>query len=168
MHVVSTLTSMYSVGHSLKLRIGTMGMLHGLLNSPIHFGTLSPVWTLYETFSCILPDEDAPLAKIRKDCTGKTPAERASYLETSTVIEAAHSSVAQSGQSRVSWSSICLEAKSDRFAKAPTSDEEVDLHFSCFVTAEVDGKSCLVELDGRRPGPINRELSNFFHLSNGA
>lgn len=41
--------------------------------------------------------------------------------------------------------------------QAPSADEKVDLHFSCFVEGEVDGKKCLIELDGRRPGPINRK-----------
>lgn len=46
-------------------------------------------------------DNDAPIAKIREDCKGKSPAERAKYLETSSAIEQAHSTAAQGGQSQV-------------------------------------------------------------------
>lgn len=49
----------------------------------------------------------------------------------------------------------------DLSLQAPTADEEVNLHFSCFVEGELDGKKYLIELDGRRPGPINRKT---FHL----
>ena len=94
-----------------------MGILHAVANSPVHL------------------DDDTPLAKIFADCKGKTPSERASYLETSSAIESAHSAAAQTGQST-----------------APTNEEETDLHFSCFVQS-ANGR--LVELDGRRPGPID-------------
>jgi len=83
-------------------------------------------------------DESSALAQIFKDCQNKTPEERAAYLEISSHIESAHFAVAQTGQSQV-----------------PSSDDEVDLHFSCFVPAKVDGVESIVELDGRRPGPIN-------------
>merc|ERR1712093_178138 len=98
---------------------GTMGILHAMGNIPVNL------------------DESSALAQIFKDCKDKTPEERAAYLETSSHVEAAHSSAAQTGQSRV-----------------PDLQEDVDLHFSCFVAADVKGQQSLVELDGRRPGPI--------------
>ncbi|CAD6585697.1 MAG: ubiquitinyl hydrolase 1 [Cyphobasidiales sp. Tagirdzhanova-0007] len=82
-------------------------------------------------------DPSSALAKIFEDCKTKTPLERATYLEQSAAVESAHSKAAQEGQT-----------------EAPASDNHTDLHFSCFVAAEVAGKQSLVELDGRRLGPI--------------
>lgn len=39
--------------------------------------------------------------------------------------------------------------------EAPSADAEIDLHFSAFVAADVEGQQTLVELDGRRPKPVN-------------
>lgn len=43
-------------------------------------------------------------------------------------------------------------------SQAPALDEDTDLHFSCFVKAkDASGSDVLVELDGRRRGPVNRK-----------
>lgn len=63
--------------------------------------------------------------------------ERASYLQTSKSLAQAHTSAASSGQTA-----------------APSADESVNLHFVSFVR---DPKTQhLVELDGRRKGPVDR------------
>jgi ubiquitin carboxyl-terminal hydrolase L3 len=68
----------------------------------------------------------------------KKPQERAKFLETTPLFANIHAEAASTGQSAV-----------------PT-DLDTDLHFSCFVEANVDGVSHLVELDGRRAGPVDR------------
>ncbi|OCB86351.1 peptidase C12, ubiquitin carboxyl-terminal hydrolase 1 [Sanghuangporus baumii] len=76
----------------------------------------------------------------------KTPVERAKLLETTPLFADVHASEAQSGQSAV------------------PRNLDTDYHFTCFVHAPstepgkpkgVDGHR-LVELDGRRVGPIDR------------
>ncbi|PSR73816.1 hypothetical protein PHLCEN_2v10386 [Hermanssonia centrifuga] len=80
----------------------------------------------------------------------KTPEERAELLETTPLFASIHAEAASAGQTR-----------------APTADEHVDLHFTCFVQAPMppsredgieatDGERRLIELDGRRVGPIDR------------
>ena len=61
--------------------------------------------------------------------------ERASCLENDTELDSAHAEAGARGQSAV-----------------PDADDEVNLHFICFV--HVDGG--LYELDGRRQGPLRR------------
>ncbi|KAK7471284.1 ubiquitinyl hydrolase 1 [Stygiomarasmius scandens] len=83
-------------------------------------------------------DPDSPLAKFAKECKDKTPQERAKFLETTPLFANIHAEAASTGQSAV-----------------PT-DLDTDLHFSCFVEANVDGTPHLIELDGRRAGPVDR------------
>ncbi|THV04483.1 peptidase C12, ubiquitin carboxyl-terminal hydrolase 1 [Dendrothele bispora CBS 962.96] len=83
-------------------------------------------------------DPDSPLAKFAKECKDKTPEERAKFLETTPLFASIHAEAASTGQSVV-----------------PT-DLDTDLHFCCFVEVSVDGTSHLVELDGRRAGPVDR------------
>ncbi|KAF5349337.1 hypothetical protein D9758_011752 [Tetrapyrgos nigripes] len=120
---------------------GTIGLLHALLNADVPL------------------DTESPLAKFAKECKGlpsrlpnmklipdkqithhKTPEERAKFLETTPLFANIHAEAASTGQSAV-----------------PT-DLDTDLHFSCFIEANVDGASHLVELDGRRAGPMDRGL----------
>lgn len=74
----------------------------------------------------------------------KTPEERAKLLETTPLFADIHAEAASSGQTQV-----------------PT-DLDTDLHFTCFVSApRVRGPKSLgeyriVELDGRRAGPVDR------------
>lgn len=72
--------------------------------------------------------------------TALTPEERSVALEKTTVLATAHGTAATQGQSRV-----------------PDANEEIDLHFVAFVQASSaeDGKKRIVELDGRRLGPID-------------
>lgn len=80
----------------------------------------------------------------------KTPQERAKLLETTPLFANIHSEAASAGQTAV-----------------PDISADVDLHFTCFVEApspparedqiEAEGEGRrLVELDGRRGGPVDR------------
>lgn len=66
------------------------------------------------------------------------PIERADLLYNSQALENAHQSAASQGQSQ-----------------APGSEDNIDLHYVCFVK---DAKNNLWEMDGRRKGPLNRGL----------
>jgi ubiquitin carboxyl-terminal hydrolase L3 len=66
------------------------------------------------------------------------PIERADLLYNSQALEHAHQSAASEGQSA-----------------APAAEDNIDLHYVCFVK---DEKNNLWEMDGRRKGPLNRGL----------
>lgn len=84
---------------------------------------------------------------------GKTPEERAKILETTPLFADIHAQAASSGQTSV------------------PQDLDTDLHFTCFVQApdakaretglgSAAGTSMrLIELDGRRSGPLDRGSS---------
>lgn len=81
------------------------------------------------------------LAQFLELCKARTPAERGKLLEETTLFAKAHIDAATSGQSAV-----------------PAPDRlDTDLHFTCFVIAPSpeSGESRLIELDGRRAGPID-------------
>jgi len=106
-----------------------MGILHALANSDV---TIAPA---------------SPLAKFIEECKEKSPLERAKLLETTPLFADIHAEAAASGQTAV-----------------PTN-LDTNLHFTCFVQAP-DGPSRatgtppqsmrLIELDGRRAGPIDK------------
>eukprot|EP01134_Creolimax_fragrantissima_P005737 CFRG5737T1 len=77
---------------------------------------------------------DGALGKFFEDTTSMTPIERADFLTSAESISVAHHESAHEGQT-----------------KPPALDAVVLLHFVAFV--EVDGE--LLELDGRKPYPIN-------------
>lgn len=108
-----------------------------------------------------------PNAKIEILCPSidESPLERAKTLETTDLFADIHSSAAASGQTA-----------------PPSADTRVDLHFTCFVQAPsppsreegapvTPGGMRLLELDGRRNGPIDRgactdflKVSDALHL----
>jgi ubiquitin carboxyl-terminal hydrolase L3 len=70
------------------------------------------------------------------------------------------------------FASIHLDAASHGQTAAPGEDEDVDLHFTAFVSAldpdcgEGGEKMRLLELDGTRGGPIDRgECKNLLSVS---
>ncbi|KAI3613510.1 hypothetical protein CBS9595_004343 [Malassezia furfur] len=81
---------------------------------------------------------DSPLAQLLRVARGATPAERTKLLESSDALKSAHAATAGQGQTA-----------------APDADDPVNLHFVAFVRGP-DGK--LWELDGRRRGPIARDV----------
>ncbi|KAG6337192.1 hypothetical protein ID866_1906 [Astraeus odoratus] len=111
---------------------GTMALIHALANSDV---TLTP---------------ESPLATFIDECKDKTPLERADLLRTTSLFSSIHASAATSGQT-----------------DASTADMNTNLHFTTFVRApapyararvhEEEGVEWrVVELDGRRVGPIDR------------
>ena len=64
------------------------------------------------------------------------PVERADLLYESEALESAHQAAASVGDTA-----------------APAAEDNIDLHYVCFVKSE---KNHLWELDGRRKGPLNR------------
>ncbi|KAJ4473772.1 peptidase C12, ubiquitin carboxyl-terminal hydrolase [Lentinula aciculospora] len=80
----------------------------------------------------------SPLAQFIEACKDKNPEERARFLENTPLFAEIHAETASAGQSAV-----------------PT-DLNTDLHFTCFVEAEVEGVPHVVELDGRRAGIMDR------------
>lgn len=125
---------------------GTMALIHALSNSDV---TLIP---------------ESPLAKFIDECKDKTPLERSALLATTPLFASIHSSAATAGQT-----------------DASTADMETNLHFTAFVRAPAPSARAherkvagdaefvvepgetaenvewrLIELDGRREGPIDR------------
>ncbi|KAG9229371.1 hypothetical protein BJ875DRAFT_446008 [Amylocarpus encephaloides] len=82
----------------------------------------------------ITPGSD--LQKLIQDAYPLAPVERADLLYNSQALESAHHSAASQGQSN-----------------APDAQDDIDLHYVCFVKDETNN---LWEMDGRRKGPINR------------
>ncbi|PWN27475.1 cysteine proteinase [Jaminaea rosea] len=80
---------------------------------------------------------DSPLAKLIDQSAPLPPLERSALLTKSKELARAHTTAGSGGQTA-----------------APQADESVDLHFTCFVRGE-SGE--LVELDGRRKGPVIRK-----------
>lgn len=81
-------------------------------------------------------ESGSDLEKLVKDATPLGPIERADLLYNSQALERAHQSAAVEGQSA-----------------APDADDNIDLHYVCFVK---DENNNLWEMDGRRKGPLNR------------
>ncbi|EPT01039.1 peptidase C12 ubiquitin carboxyl-terminal hydrolase 1 [Fomitopsis schrenkii] len=109
---------------------GTIGLLHALANADV---TLVP---------------ESPLEQFIDQCKEMTPDERAKALETTPLFANIHAEAASAGQTTVT-----------------EQDMHTDLHFTCFVqapdpprTASIESPNPrrLLELDGRRVGPIDR------------
>ncbi|KAF2859275.1 ubiquitin hydrolase L3 [Piedraia hortae CBS 480.64] len=77
------------------------------------------------------------LDKLIKEAIPLQPKERAALIENSEALESAHNAAAVTGDTA-----------------APDLNEEVDLHYVCFVKSAKDGH--LWELDGSRKGPLDR------------
>ncbi|CAO3634224.1 unnamed protein product [Cunninghamella echinulata] len=82
----------------------------------------------------IITNKDGLFNNIFTKTSNMTPDERATFLETCEPLASIHASSAQEGQT-----------------SAPSLDEQIYLHFICFVN--VNGQ--LYELDGRKPYPIH-------------
>ncbi|KAF8074775.1 cysteine proteinase [Lyophyllum atratum] len=84
------------------------------------------------------------LAQFIEECKGKKPDEIAKHLETTPLFANIHAEAASGGQTQ-----------------APT-DLETTLHFTCFIQAPAvrgpggPGEYRVIELDGRREGPVDR------------
>lgn len=83
---------------------------------------------------------NSPLSSLITSSTPLDPLARAKLLSESRQLEFAHAAASRGGQT-----------------ETPGADDRVDLHFTCFVRNPSDGQ--LVELDGRRKGPIKRGIT---------
>ncbi|KAH7089069.1 hypothetical protein FB567DRAFT_323975 [Paraphoma chrysanthemicola] len=81
-------------------------------------------------------EPNSNLAKLVNDAIPLKPTERADLLYESEALESAHQAAATGGDT-----------------SAPAAEDNVDLHYVCFVKSE---NNSLWELDGRRKGPLNR------------
>ncbi|XP_054718245.1 ubiquitin carboxyl-terminal hydrolase isozyme L3-like [Uloborus diversus] len=96
-------------------------------------GTVALIHSVANNLHNICLEPDSPLEKFLKETMELGPHEKAEYLEKNIDIGAAHEASAQEGQT-----------------EPPPANEEVSLHFIAFVNS--NGK--LLELDGRKDGPI--------------
>lgn len=104
--------------------------------------------TLTRLSICLGPDSD--LARLLKEAIPLTPDARAELVECSDALESAHQAAASTGASAV-----------------PDAQDDVDLHYICFVKSSVNNH--LYELDGSRNGPLDRgDLGQDDVLSEGA
>ncbi|CAO1636219.1 unnamed protein product [Parajaminaea phylloscopi] len=83
---------------------------------------------------------DSPLASLISKSAPLDPIARAKLLTESPELESAHTAASTGGQT-----------------EAPGNDDLSDFHFTCFVRDPADGQ--LVELDGRRKGPVRRGIT---------
>ena len=81
-------------------------------------------------------EPNSDLAKLVQDAIPLNPRARADLLYESEALESAHQSAAGGGDT-----------------SAPDAEDNVDLHYVCFVKSQDNN---LWELDGRRKGPLNR------------
>lgn len=100
-------------------------------------GTMGLLHSLANTSVRQSLPQDSPLAKLIAQAQPLNPIQRAELLTHSKELEAAHTTAASAGQTA-----------------APDANESVDLHFTCFIRDQGTGE--LVELDGRRKGPVSR------------
>lgn len=106
--------------------------------------TLPPTYLTWHTLSIqarrianlLIPEENSDLDKLLKAAIPLPPAERAKLLEKDPSLARAHHAAASKGSTA-----------------APDAQDDIDLHYVCFVKTD-DGT--LWELDGRRKGPIAR------------
>jgi ubiquitin carboxyl-terminal hydrolase L3 len=118
---------------------GLIGLLHGVSNGAArsNIGTLPrAVWDSLTSILTILAEANSNLAKLLNDAIPLKPVERADLLYESEALESAHQAAASGGDS-----------------SAPAAEDNIDLHYVCFVKSQ---KNQLWELDGRRKGPLNR------------
>ena len=81
-------------------------------------------------------EESSDLHKLQEAATPLAPTERSALIEKTPALATAHHEAASKGDTA-----------------APDAQDDIDLHYVCFVKTE-DGT--LWELDGRRKGPLNR------------
>ncbi|RFU77786.1 ubiquitin carboxyl-terminal hydrolase l3 [Trichoderma arundinaceum] len=119
---------------TIRNACGLMGLLHAVSNGPAKefIGTLAS--TLWSNF--VFLEQGSTLDELIKKSTPLHPVERAKLLEQTPALADAHKAAATEGDTA-----------------APDAQDDVDLHYVCFVKGN-DGN--LWELDGRRKGPINR------------
>ena len=84
---------------------------------------------------CVVPG--SPLDQLLQQAIPLDPFGRINLLETSDTLESLHTTAATQGNSTV-----------------PDANDDVELHYVCFVKSSKDGH--LYELDGSRNGPVDK------------
>jgi len=151
--------TIFWVKQTISNACGTIGLIHALANSGV---TLTPT---------------GPLPKFIQECIDKTPLERAHILETTHLFANIHAETASSSLSQTSAPSnldtdlhfTCfVQAPDPEVRKAAQEGLEVGVdNQSGGAEVERDGerevrKRRLVELDGRRAGPVDHGESQDF------
>jgi ubiquitin carboxyl-terminal hydrolase L3 len=85
---------------------------------------------------CLILEEGSTLDELLKKAVDMGPEQRSRLLEQTPALATAHQAAASGGDT-----------------SAPDAQDDVDLHYVCFVKGSDGG---LWELDGRRKGPIRR------------
>nr|POE71937.1 ubiquitin carboxyl-terminal hydrolase isozyme l3 [Quercus suber] len=99
---------------------GLIGLLHSVSNGPARE----------------MVQDGSELDKLVKTAVTLKPIQRATLLEETPALEAAHQEAAATGDTA-----------------APAAEDNIDLHFVCFVKGR---NGHLWEMDGRRKGPLDR------------
>ncbi|PPQ95420.1 hypothetical protein CVT26_008441 [Gymnopilus dilepis] len=151
--------TIFFVKQTISNACGTIGLIHALANAGV---TLSPT---------------GPIQKFIQECQDKTPLERAQILETTPLFANIHAETASSTLSQTSTpSNLDTDLHFTCFIQAPDAEVRkasqeglevgVDEETGAGIV-ERDGKKevrkrRLVELDGRRVGPVDHgESTNF-------
>lgn len=131
---------------TIRNACGLIGLLHGVANGgarrfiglrrPLFWNRSALTWGLPPAPSPIEPS--SPLSELLQAAVQLSPKERAELLYNSPALESAHQSAAAKGDTA-----------------APQAEDDVDLHYVCFVKS-ADNR--LWELDGRRKGPLDRGM----------
>jgi len=124
--------TVFWIKQTISNACGTIGLLHALINSKVVF------------------EPESPITQFIDACSDKSPLERAKFLETTELFASIHAAAAAGGQTAV------------------PDNLDTDLHFTCFIQAPeasareaktTTGEHRLIELDGRRAGPVDRGKS---------
>lgn len=94
-------------------------------------------------------DPTSPLAIFREKAIPLSPSDRAELLANTTLFAQVHQEAATSAQS----------------SSAVPTNLDTNLHFTCFIQApspKTAGEKRILEMDGRRAGPIDRGVSKNF------
>ena len=122
---------------TIRNACGLIGILHAVSNGTSRSFVGKALSSYMQVVKLMNPTEaDSDLYKLIKDATPLPPLERADLLYNSQALESAHQAAASEGQSQ-----------------APDAEDNIDLHYVCFVK---DEKNHLWEMDGRRKGPLDR------------
>ena len=121
---------------TIRNACGLIGVLHAVSNGSSRNLIGRVISAHAKEMLIAMIEHDSDLYQLINDATPLRPVDRANLLYKSKALETAHASAASEGQS-----------------SAPDANDDIDLHFVCFVK---DEKNHLWEMDGRRKGPIDR------------
>jgi len=109
-------------------------------------GTMAVLHAIINSNVTIAPG--SPLEIFAGKCREMTPQDRSKLLEETDIFASIHNDAAVKGQT-----------------DAPAADAKVDLHYTCFVQSPDPSEKSrmrLIELDGRRPAPLDCGSSEDF------